>query len=436
MKFINKIIIIIFICLSISCSSDKTDEFLLEKDRIELEKSLDSYQVTTYKFGKILLRASIENDTISEDFQKFKSDLDRIFNIIINKEKNNENISLIEYISIYRDFKKMQNFILKTDEDVFPTLTDAIRIAYGDTLNQRKKFYEGDEKEYVQNMEHAVLSAVVILSKDLGKEISLYECSKTKPEFLPDSEIKTLLQFYRGFLFFEKGYLYLSEDEFSRNIEWLNKNKNVELPYTKAFFQWGNLNNTQTHIAFHSMNHLFRGIDRLRMERKIDEERALEDFEVFINDANEIGLNNEIVWSVETYLYLKKEDNEKTIAALTKLKSSELLTADEKKGIDESIAYIKNRNPEKVLNGFYDKFFIGKIATKYIFNVLSKIDWKKILKENNVPKTDEMFQLIDNFKEINNKITNYSNKETLKETSDEVKKAGENVLDKIGGLIK
>lgn len=436
MKPINKSIIFFIFFIIISCSSDKTDEFLLEKDRIELEKSLDSYQVTTYKFGKILLRASIENDTISEDFQKFKSDLDRIFNIIINKEKNNENISLIEYISIYRDFKKMQNFILKTDEDVFPTLTDAIRIAYGDTLNQRKKFYEGDEKKYVQNMEHAVLSAVVILSKDLGKEISLYECSKTKPEFLPDSEIKTLLQFYRGFLFFEKGYLYLSEDEFSRNIEWLNKNKNVELPYTKAFFQWGNLNNRQTHIAFHSMNHLFRGIDRLRMERKIDEERALEDFEVFINDANEIGLNNEIVWSVETYLYLKKEDNEKAIAALTKLKSSELLTADEKKGIDESIAYIKNRNPEKVLNGFYDKFFIGKIATKYIFNVLSKIDWKKILKENNVPKTDEMFQLIDNFKEINNKITNYSNKETLKETSDEVKKAGENVLDKIGGLIK
>lgn len=41
----NKIILILFICLTFGCSDDKTDEALLEKDRIELEKSLDSYKV-------------------------------------------------------------------------------------------------------------------------------------------------------------------------------------------------------------------------------------------------------------------------------------------------------------------------------------------------------------------------------------------------------
>lgn len=432
----NKIIIILFICITFGCSGDKTDQVLLEKDRIELEKNLDSYKVTTYKFGKILIRASIENDTISEEFQKFKSDLNRIFNVVIYESQEGKSLSMLEYISIYRDYKKMEKFISKTDEDIFPTITDALMVAYGDSLNSRKKYFTGKKKEEVQNMEHAILSAIVILSKDLGKEVSLYECSKTKPELLPDSEIKTLLQFYRGFLFFEKGFLYLSEDEFSRNIKWLDKNKNVELPYTQTFFQWEKLTNEQTHIAFHSLNHLFRGIDRLRMVRKIDEERALEDFEVFVKDANKIGLNNEIVWSVEAYLYLKKEDNEKAIAALNKLKNSELLSADEKNGIEESIEYIKNRKSEKVLNGFYDKFFISKIATKYMFNVLSKIDWKKTLKDNNVPKTDEMFKTIDYLKDFNNKIPKYTSTENLKETTDEVKKAGENALDKIGELVK
>lgn len=432
----NKILLILFISLIFGCSDDKTDEALLEKDRIELEKSLDSYKVSSYKFGKILIRASIENDTISEEFQAFKSDLNRIFNVVIKESQEGESLSMLEYISIYRDYKRMEKFIMKTDEDVFPTITDALLVAYGDSINPRKKYYTGKEKEEVQNMEHAILSAIVILSKDLGKEVSLYECSKTKPELLPDSEIKTLLQFYRGFLFFEKGLLYLSEDEFSRNIKWLDKNKNVELPYTQIFFQWGKLSNEQTHIAFHSLNHLFRGIDRLRMERKIDEERALEDFEVFVKDANEIGLNNEIVWSVETYLYLKKEDNEKAIAALNKLKNSELLSADEKTGIEESIEYIKNRKSEKILNGFYDKFFISKIATKYMFNVLSKIDWKKTLKDNNVPKTDEMFKTIDYLKDFNNKISKYTSSENLKETTEEVKKTGKNALDKIGELIK
>ncbi|WP_158612016.1 hypothetical protein [Paenimyroides tangerinum] len=44
------ILLILFICLTFGCSDDKTDEALLEKDRIELEKSLDSYKVSSYKF--------------------------------------------------------------------------------------------------------------------------------------------------------------------------------------------------------------------------------------------------------------------------------------------------------------------------------------------------------------------------------------------------
>ena len=197
-----KYILIIILSLTIGCS-DKTDKELLEKDRIELEKSLDSYKVTTYKFGKILIRASAEKDTISTEFQSFKSDLDRIFNKVVKYDvENPESLSLLDYISIYRDYKKMKAFIIKTDEDIFPTVTDAVNVAYGDSTDRQKEYYKGKDKEYIQNIEHAVLSAIVVLSKDLGKEVSLYECSKTNPELLPDSEIKTLLQYFRGFLFF------------------------------------------------------------------------------------------------------------------------------------------------------------------------------------------------------------------------------------------
>ena len=41
---------------------------------------------------------------------------------------------MLEYLSIYRDYKKMEKFIMKTDEDVFPTITDALMVAYGDSL--------------------------------------------------------------------------------------------------------------------------------------------------------------------------------------------------------------------------------------------------------------------------------------------------------------
>ena len=434
----KKIVLALLLVFIFSCSNEsKTDKELLENDKKELVKNLDSYKVATYKFGKILIRASAEKNTISPEFQSFKSDLDRIFNKVVKHDLDNpESLSMLDYISIYRDYKNMEDFIMETDEDIFPTLIDAFNMAYGDSISKQREYLKGEDKVYVQNIEHSVLSAIVILSKDLGKEVSLYECTKTYPELLPDSEIKTLLQYFRGFLFFEKGLYYLSEDEISRNIDWLNHNEKIDLPYTRALFQWGNLNNEQTHIGIHSLNHLFRGFDRLMMEREIDEKRALEDFEMFLKDTKKIGLDNEIVWSVESYLYLKNEDNEKAIAALTKLKTSKLLSSGDKERIDESIEYVKNRKPGKVLNGVYDKYFLSKIATKYMFSILAQVDWKKVMKEQNVPHTDEIFKTIDNLKVFLENMEKYSSTENLKQTGDEIKNTGKNLWNKAKALAE
>lgn len=434
----KKIILVLLLTLTISCSDyDKTDKQLLENDKKELVENLGSYKVATYKFGKILIKASAEKNTISPEFQSFKSDLDRIFNKIVKYDlENPESLSVLDYISIYRDYKRMEDFIMETDEDIFPTLIDAFNVTYGDSISKQREYLKGEEKIYVQNIEHSVLSAIVILSKDLGKEVSLYECSKTNPELLPDSEIKTLLQYFRGFLFFEKGLYYLSEDEISRNIDWLNNNKKVDLPYTRVMFQWGNLNNEQTHIGFHSLNHLFRGFDRLMMERKIDEKRALEDFEMFLKDAKEIGLDNEIVSSIETYLYLKNEDNEKAIAALTKLKTNKLLSSGDREKIDESIEYVKNRKSGEVLNSFYDKYFLSQIATKYMLSILSKVDWEKVVKEQNVPHTEEIFETIDNFKTFVENLEKYSSTENLKEAGEEIKNKGKSLWNKAKELTE
>ena len=433
----KNISLIILFLLFIGCSDDnKTDGDLLERDKQELKESLNSYKVFTYKFGKILIRAaaSPKNDTTSI---KFQADLNRIFNKFVKYDLDStKNLSMLDYISIYRDYKKMKAFIIATDEDIFPTLSDAFTIIYADSTNRNIKRLAGKDKEFVENIEHSILSAIVILSKDLGKEVSLYECSKTNPELLPDSEIKILLQFFRGFLFFEKGLYYLSEEEMTRNISWLNKNKNLDFPYTRAVFQWEHLDNQKTFLALHSLNHLFRGFDRLMMNREVDKERALEDFEIFLKDSKEIGLDNEIIWAIETYLYLKNEKNEKAIASLTKLKSSNLLFSNDKKRIEESIKYLQTRESGKVLNGVYDRYFLSKIATKYILHILSQVDWKSIMESQNIPHTKEMFKTIENFKEFTNNLNKYTSAEQLKETGKDLKNKGKNLFNKAIKLIE
>ncbi len=434
----KNIILALILVLTVSCSNEnETDAALLENDKKELVEILDSYKIAPYKFGKILIRSSAEKNTISPEFQSFKSDLDRIFNKVVKDDvENSDSLSLMQYVSIYRDFKNMEDFIMETDEDIFPTLVEAFNLIYGDPISKRRELLTGENKIYVQNIEHAVLSAILILSQNLGKEVALYECSKTNPELLPDSEIKTLLQYFRGFLFFEKGLHYLSEDEFSRNIDWLNNNKAVDLPYTRAMFKWGNLNNEETHIGFHSLNHLFRGFDRLMMDRDIDEVRALEDFEMFLKDAKEISLENEVIWSVEAFLYLKKEENEKAITSLTKLKTSELISLSDKEKIDESIEHLKNRKPGGMLNSVYDKYFLSKIATKYMFSILAQVDWEKEMKAQNVPHTEEIFNTLENSKTFIEYLNKYSTTENLKDAGQEIKNKGKSLWNKAKELVE
>jgi len=439
MKYTLSILIIFLI---ISCSTTlKTDSELLAKDKVDLAESLQSYKVTTYKFGKIMLRASVATDTISPEYQAFTSDFKNISKLIFNiGEKGTEELSVLDYISIYHDYKKMEDYIAETDEDIFPTLAEVFTLRYDDAKLAKQPFAKGSEKEYSQNIEHSILSAIVLLSKNLGKEVSLYECSKTKPDLFPDTELKTLLLYYRGFLYFEKGFYYLSEDEYSRNISWLNAHPDVEFPDIKSLFKMVDLDNKQTHIAFRAMNHLFRGFDRLTMDRDIDKKRALEDFEQFLKDSKEVGIDNEMIWAVETYMYLQNNEKEKAIASLTKLKSSKLLSTKDKKSIEESVAYLKNRESGELLNGVYDKFFLGKIASKYMLSILAEVDWEKVLKENDVPHTTEMFETIEKFQDFMATMDSYTSEDKLKEVGkeagNELKSQGKNLWKKANELIE
>lgn len=434
---------ILLFSLLLMCSScfdageEETDQGLLEEDRQELEDSMDSYKVLMYKFGKIAMRSSLQKEGLSEEHQEFQEKLDRVSGKLQQQNPDGSlNLSTMEYLSIFRDFRSMKSYVEKTDEDIFPTLYQGLSTDFGKDQTKKMTVLSPKEKIHEQNMEHALLSAVVMLSRDFGKQISLYECSKTKPELMKGNEGKALMQYYRGFLFFDKGLHYLSENEFSDNIQWLNENPTADLTYTRAVFNWPGVTDKDCHTGFLSMNHLFRGFDRLMMDREIDEERALEDFEIFLEKANELGLNNEAIWGIETYLYIKKEEPEKAITSLNKLKTSDLLSSKEKRSIDEAIGYLEDRKSGKVLNGVYDKYFLSKVITKYMFGVLNDVEWKKILKEQNVPYTDEAFKTIDSFKSFVKSMEQYTSGEQLKEVGKGLKETGSGLFQKAKELIK
>ena len=425
----KNLVLLICAILFSACSNEKTDEVLLALDKQKLEENINYDKIIFYKFAKIAVRSNAVLDTNMAEYQKFSSKTQNILATMQQLDTNKKSISVVEALQLYSDYRKVKNLVKETDEDVFPGLIEGFNVLYGAPKIDLKTV-DPKEKVRYQNIEHAILSMAVLTTRDLGQPFALYECSKTQPELLKDSEIKTLLEFVRGFLFFGNNLFYLSEDGLSRNIKWLDKNEKIPLPYTKAFFGWRNLSDEQTHTAFHGMNYLFRGFDRMRMERKIDEERSLEDFDLFVKDMNKLGLQNELVWIVDAYLNLKRENPEKAIPALEKLITSPLFSDNEREAIQKTIDYVKERESDAALKGVYDKAFMAKLVSKYMISVLAKIDWEKVMQENNVPRTKEIFAGINKFKVMSNSVSRYTQPSTIENGKNEITKKGSELLKK------
>jgi len=430
----KKLILFGTILFFTACSGEKTDQLLLELDKKKLAENINYDKITFYKFAKIAVRSTAVQDTTQPEYQKFSKQAQSVVKTLnsINGH-GKENISVIDALMVYKEYRSVKQFVKETDEDVFPLLTEGF-ITMNSGTKTPNPFFKDSDKAYYQNIEHAILSMAVLTTRDLGQPFALYECYKTLPELLDDCEIKTLLEFVRGFLFFGNNLFYLSEDGLSRNIKWLDKNEKIPLPYTKSFFGWGNLNDEQTHLAFHGMNYIFRGFDRMRMERKIDEERSLEDFEAFLTDMNKLGIQNELVWGITAYLNLKKEKPEKSLPALEKLSQSPLFSNSEREALQQTMVYVKDRKSDKALTGVYDKAFIGKIATKYMIALLAKVNWEKLMKDQGVPSTKEVFAGINKFKTLSNSVSEYTQPSTIEKGKKEIGKKGSELLEKAKGL--
>lgn len=428
----KKLFYLTCLLLLTACSSEKTDEELLEQDRTALQEKLISGKVVPYKFVKLMFRGYASDDTGTPEFKSFKKESDVLVKKIMELDHADE-LSIKDCWSMYQVYTKMDQFVTKTDEDQFPTIADAFSKHWNGTKSSH--FFKDKAKLEQEAREHGFLTILAMASKDLGTEIALYECAETDPEQLPDTELKGLLRFLRGFVFMEKGFYYLSENEYTQNLEWLKKNQKLDFSFTMQALQLGHLNKEEFRTAYHGMNLLFRGVDRLMMERDSDGERAVEDFEAVLKDCNKLKLDNELVWTVAIYVALKKGNKDQAIASLKKLKESKLLLPEDREIVEESIAYLKKGDSEKVANDLYDKIFMLKIAGNFLYNRIAQVNTNKLIRQKHTPNASKMAKKVAILSEAVNQIDKFRNGETLKDVSKTAKKEGEKLLDEAKELL-
>jgi HPt (histidine-containing phosphotransfer) domain-containing protein len=415
MKNLYLLILIVFIS---SCSKELSDEELLQKDRGTLKETVHSGKVLPYKFIKIAFRAS---DPSSKNVKNYSSVEKNLTNTIdrLNKYTHPDKISPLEYYALYSDYKKTVDFIEKTDEDDFTTCTEIVYNFFN--TGKPKVELKGKDKKLVEAHEHALLSLIAISSAKLGAGIALYEADKTDMKLIPDGELKAHLQFCRGVIFLQNELYYLGESEYTNNLNWLEKNQNKSYPMTREVLQLGpKKSNEDVRITFEAYNYLLRGLNRFMMEREIDQERALEDFEKVIDAAHKLKYENEAISAIEIYVYLKKGEDKKAINSINQLKKSKYLTPDDKEILDESITYIKKRDNEKVLTSVYDKTFMLEIIVRFSIAHIFEGKSEKIMKKYKVPHAKYINQKISVTESFVDNINRLKNGETIKETGKDV----------------
>jgi hypothetical protein len=415
---------LLLLLLVTACGRELSDAELLARDKADLADKLTSNKVLSYKFCKLILRSAAEPGAEDAKTREFQSIAEPLFiRIFMLKNGGVAALGVSDYLGLYTGYLELKDYVATTDEDIYPPLLEVFGQIYDSTRAPQP--LPKEERLILQNVEHAALSGLVMLSKDMGRPIALYECAETEPQYLADGEVKTLLQFYRGFIFFQAGFYYVAHEALSDNISWLSAHQEVPLHYMQALFHFEDLQSAKAHIAYRALNYLLRGIDQAMMERDIDQERALEDFEHFIADAKEVGLDNELVWVVEAYLYMKREEHDKAIAALRKLRASPLLSSKEKDAIDETIGYLQEREPDKALNGVYDNVFMGKIVVSYMLARLAEVDWKALAKKHDIPYTEEIFATVDQLETTIQNIDRYTDLDTIAAVGMQVEKKAE-----------
>lgn len=410
-RLFSALAVLALLFLATACG-ELSDAELLARDKADLADKLSSNKVFSYKFCKLILRSASAPGSEDPATREFAAAALPLYNTVLKFDKNAKTKPGIgDYLRLYTTYLELKDYVTKTDEDIYPPLVEALGLVYA--IDSQPQPLTKEERLIMQNVEHAALSGLVMLSKDLGRPIALYECAETEPQFLPDGETKTLLQLYRGFIFFQAGFYYVAHEALSDNIKWLSAHPQVPLHYMQALFHFDDLNTAKAHTAYRALNYLLRGMDQLMMERDIDEERALDDFGHFIEDAKAVGMDNELVWVVEAYLYMKNEESDKAIVALQKLRGSPILSSKEKDAIAETIGYLQDRDPDKALNGVYDNVFMGRIVVTYMLARLAEVDWKALMQKQDIPHTEEIFATVDQLKTTIQQIDRYTDLDTI-----------------------
>jgi hypothetical protein len=399
----------------------------IEKDKNEQQEVLDGLFVTYWKGAKISIRSiPVDENTQKIDFESIKNQqadklnlgkhLRRIYDFesfLKDEEVEDvEPLSSKEFVEVSKEIYSMSDSIKDMDEDDYPTFAEIIhhssRILQDEPVNM--------PSDWNNSMDHWMFALVMESRFGFGSW-KTYELSKVNPDELMTSDYRIMASLHKGTDDLRNKWYYLADENFTKAINEASDTEITLQNYTKNLLVNNKIGDftpeEQFGVIIRANSYLMRGFARHQADNSELNEKALEDIEAALVEFKNLGIENELVWMAESYLYIKNENTEKAIASLTKLEKSLYLTHKEKALIAETKQQILDRDPESALNSLTDKVIFYRLGFNYVMSYASEIQWLKILEQ-----TEQGKRILERFSELEKtyeKVKSYLDVDNLKE---------------------
>ena len=363
-------------CGWMSCESP------IERERRELQEASESSEGVLYRGIKVALRSApltegAETDASSTKVRQLTAS---IFSRLLKdapKEGEAQSVQMSpeDYVLLAKELYELRDELRVTDEDDYPTLLAQFVTAKGGDPAAAELL-----KWYDSAWEHLVLALLWTGSQKAPQGFTLYELSQLDPEELQVAGVRVASRLVRAAAFFQYDWPWMAEEELDAYLKDLESSRAEVIEFTRTF-EGAPPDATDDFVVaqWHAPGVLLRAL--VRMKRKEDD-AALDDLDAFLVDADTLGLDDEGVWLVGAYVGIRREDPERALENLRKLKESPMLDDDAKKLVTEAIEAIEDRDPDSAFNRVNDKVLVAKIVGGYLLRVLAKLDWRQELEKS------------------------------------------------------
>jgi hypothetical protein len=364
----------------------------LERDTDDLNKVLAGFFVSYWKGAKLYIRSfPVTTETSGSDFEKLNQgqaekfnlgkNLRHIYNIenVFNDQaQSHEPVSARDLLGFVREVYAMSDTIKSMDEDAYPTfmevLSNSRRLFGGKPLNC---------PEYWNNsLDHWLFAVAMELKSGFGSW-KTYELERVNPRELGTTDFRVMAEMHQGINRMASEWYYLADQSFSRALDELCKEEVSLHSDTRKLLSWRKNSDLSSEEQFRSLARagafLFRGFSRHQTGESEQEGAAVTDLQQSLHEFSRLGIDNELVWMTETYLFIKNGKQTEAIESLQQLESSRYLTSREKALVSEAKSYLQKRDPEKALNFVTDRIVIYRLGLNYATTYAEEIEWVGLL---------------------------------------------------------